>query len=220
MKSIYQSAAIVLILHLFFFSNQTSGNLIEVQPVTSKINVAVWKQFTNSPALNATKKKSDQIPIWTINQQASKVNFTIKNFGSEVHGTLGDLKATIHFDERDPKRSSFEASVKVSTISTGITKRDKDLMKPKYFDEAKYPEITFHSDSVTTSGNGYKTVGMLTIKGKSIRKEIPFTFELKGNSRIFKSQFTLQRLDFGIGGSGPIMGKDVNVSLEVVAEKQ
>ena len=169
---------------------------------------------TLKTSVDKTKKHAKE---WQANPQASKINFTIKNFGSDVHGSLGGLKASIHFDENDLKHSSFDASVKVSTINTNNSKRDKDLMNEKYFDEPNHTEVIFRSDEITKSVKGYTVAGHFIIKGKTLAQQIPLSFEHKDNSGIFKSQFTLKRLDYNIGGSGPIMGKDVNVNIEVVA---
>jgi len=167
-----------------------------------------------------SEKKKTKVSLWKLNEQSSKIEFTIKNFGKDVHGTLSGLKAEIRFDKDELDGSSFEASVPVNSINTGITKRDKDLMHEKYFNQEKFPEITFHSDSIVKSDNGFTAIGTLTIKGKAHRKTIPFTFEEKDQSGIFSSQFTLNRHDYDIGGEGPIMGDDINVSLKIITQKQ
>jgi polyisoprenoid-binding protein YceI len=106
----------------------------------------------------------------------------------------------------------------VQTISTGIKKRDKDLMAKKYFDAADYPEMTYKSSSIKKTADGFVATGTLTIKGHAQPKELGFTVDHSGSQTVFKSTFNLQRLDFGIGGNGPIMGKQVNVVLTVSAE--
>jgi polyisoprenoid-binding protein YceI len=163
--------------------------------------------------------KGNQALQWKIDEKASAVTFTISNFGKEVQGSIGGLEGAIFFDEKDLKNSTFDTRVKVKTIDTGISKRDKDLMNEKYFDESKFPEITFKSDKIERSGKDFSASGNLTIKGKTLPIQMPFTFERKESSGIFKSQFTIKRLDYGIGGTGPIMGKDVNVNLIVVAKE-
>jgi len=211
---------LLIFLTLLFSCNHKEANQARGQSDTSDTAGNTSIANIDSSTLKAEKKKSNQATFWSVDEQKSRVNFKIKNFGKNVDGTLGGLKATIQFDPKNLKGSSFEASVKVNTINTGSGKRDKDLMHPKYFDEANYPEITFKSDSIVASGNAFKTIGNLTIKGTSKRTAIPFTFEEKENSGIFKSEFTLQRLEYGIGGEGPIMGKEVTVLLEIVTEKK
>jgi polyisoprenoid-binding protein YceI len=153
----------------------------------------------------------------TIDSKSSKADFTISNFGAPVHGSIGGIKGEIVFDEKDLEHSSLNASAEVQTINTGIKKRDKDLMGEKYFDQAKYPEITYKSSTIKKTSEGFVAVGTLTIKGHSQPKELGFTVEQKGNESIFKSSFSLKRSDYGIGGNGPIMGKQVSVVLTVYA---
>jgi polyisoprenoid-binding protein YceI len=123
------------------------------------------------------------------------------------------------FDENDLAHSSFNTSAEVKTINTGIKKRDKDLMGEKYFDAGKYPQITYKSSAIKKGENGYLAEGTLTMKGHSQPKQLPFTFERNGNQGVFKSKFSLQRLDYGVGGDGPIMGKEVNILLTVAVNQ-
>src|ERR1043165_5011825 len=215
MKRFNQLLFALLIFSPLLFSCNKKADNQDAQADTSQLRGDSTKSVLDSSAIKAENEKKKHATLWSVNDQASKVSFTIKNFGTDVHGTLGGLQATMHFDPQNLKGSSFEASVKVNTINTGVGKRDRDLMHPKYFDEANHHEITFKSDTIMVSGKAFKTIGILTIKGKSIRREIPFTFEEKGNSGIFKSEFSFERLDYNVGGEGPIMGKEVNVLLEI-----
>jgi polyisoprenoid-binding protein YceI len=162
----------------------------------------------------SVENKKD-IQEWIVDPKASKINFTIKNFGSDVQGSLEGLNAVIYFDKKDLKNSKFSGSVNVNTINTGIKKRDKDLMEEKYFNEASYKEIIIRSNQITESGKGYMADCDITIRGKVQKQKIPFTFDESGKSGIFKSSFNLNRKDYDIGGNGPIMGDNINVKLEV-----
>lgn len=181
------------------------------------------KQSENTTAAKDTamtvEAKKNAAQQWIPDAKSSSIQFTIKNFGTDVQGTLSGLKAMIYFDEKDLDHSSFEASVKVNTISTGINRRDKDLMQEKYLDESGNPNIMFRTGKIEKSGDGYVAKGTLTIKGSQQIQEWPFTFERKGDKGVFRSKFTLDRIDFGIGGSGPIMGKQIHVNLEVPVSK-
>ena len=102
--------------------------------------------------------------------EGSKVKFTIVNhliFSSTVTGYFTGLKGNIHFDPDKLKETAIEATVAVNTISTGIGKRDRDLMAEKYFNTAKFPLMKLVSTSVTAAGkpNTYQFTGALTIKG-------------------------------------------------------
>jgi polyisoprenoid-binding protein YceI len=170
-------------------------------------------------SITAINNKSEKISSWAIDANASAIKFTIKNMGTTVDGTLGGLKGSIFFDDKNLKESKFETAVEVNTINTGIEKRDNDLMAEKFFDQKKFPQIIFRSDSIVKTGNNYEVDGNFIIKGISQHRKIPFTFQQSGNMGIFKSNFTINRLDFNVGGNGPIMGTEVNVSIEVMTKK-
>lgn len=165
-------------------------------------------------------EKITHATLWTIDARSSKVKFEIKNMGMTVDGTLGGLSGSIFFNENNLAGSSFETSVDVSTINTGISKRDADLMKEKFFDQGKYKHIVFRSDSIYKSGNRFIASGKLTMKGISQHKNIPFTFTENGSTGIFQGSFDLNRLDYNVGGDGPVMGTEVNVDLTVVTSKK
>jgi polyisoprenoid-binding protein YceI len=188
-----------------------------------KSDMETQKASDTSAITNPVKDdntKNENVTSWAIDPQSSKVSFTIKNMGMTVDGTLDGLKGLVLFDPQDLKDSKFETAVEVNTINTGIQKRDKDLMDEKFFNEQNFKQITFRSDSIIKSGNGYEVSGNFTIKGISQHRKIPFTFEQNGDDGVFKSNFTINRLDFGVGGDGPAMGTDVNVSLIVMAKKK
>jgi polyisoprenoid-binding protein YceI len=166
---------------------------------------------------NRTALSADA-PAWTI-IEGYKISFTISNFGSPVHGTLSDLKGEIRFSHDNPESGKFDVTIPVSTIKTGIKKRDKDLMAEKYFDAAKYPLITFKSETITKKGSKYIVIGVLTIKGHPHNIELPFDFKGDNETGTFTAGFIINRLDYGIGGTGKIMGKEITIAVVVPVKK-
>ena len=49
----------------------------------------------------------------------------------------------------DPAHSSVEATIPVSTLSTGDAQRDGHLKAPDFLDVEKFPTFTFKSTNVT-----------------------------------------------------------------------
>jgi polyisoprenoid-binding protein YceI len=156
---------------------------------------------------------------WIADESKAQITFSIKGPFGTVHGSMTGLKSTILFDKSDLAGSSIRASVDPKTISTGIKLRNRDLQKEKYLDADNHPLISFRSEKIEKSGNGYKTIGDLTLKGVTKRIEIPFSFSEKGNSGVFKGSFTLQRQDFAVGKSGGSIGSTISINLEVPVTK-
>src|SRR5215469_16608243 len=152
-----------------------------------------------------------QTSTWTIDPAHSSVNFTIRHMGvSNVHGSLGGVKGTVNLGEKDITKSSVEATIDATTVSTGVDARDKHLKSPDFFEVDKYPTITFKSTSLTNSGGKLKLIGDLTLHGvtKSVTLDVdgpaPPQTDPKGVTRSgFSAETTLHRADFGIGSKFP-----------------
>ena len=141
------------------------------------------------------------------------VTFNIKNFGINTKGSFKGLKGKIKWNPENPASSSFDVSIDVNTINTGIELRDKDLQKENYFNAAKYPTINFVSTSVAANN----VTGNLTIKGVTKQVTIPFTVAPSGNGYLFQGNFSISRKDFGVGGGSVVLSDHVDVSLKVQA---
>ena len=70
------------------------------------------------------------------------------------------------------------------------------------------------------SGNNYEGTFALTLKGTTRTVAIPFTFSEEGSTGTFNGQFTLNRLDYKIGGKSFLMGNDVTLKINMEAMRQ
>ena len=139
------------------------------------------------------------------------VGFVIKNAGFNVDGSLKGLVYKINFDDGGAN-NVIEASVDATTISTNNNARDKHLRKSDYFDVEKYPKLSLKSVSFTKISAGkYKGTFKLTIKATTKTVEIPFTF----NKGSFEADFTINRLDYGVGESSWVLSNDVKIKLKI-----
>jgi polyisoprenoid-binding protein YceI len=141
-----------------------------------------------------------------------EVKFQIKNAGITVDGHFSQAIFDIRFDPKNLKDSFLGGKVKVSSIDTGISLRDRHLQGRQYFQSTSYPDISLESKRIQSKGkNDYEGVFELTIK--DIRKEvlIPFTAVKNGNGYLFKGNFSLDRLDFKVGEKSLVLGDEVMV---------
>jgi polyisoprenoid-binding protein YceI len=141
------------------------------------------------------------------------VTFVIKNFGINTKGSLNGLKGTIKWDAANPSASEINATVDVKTLNTGIEMRDKDLKEGTYFDYDKYKTISFVSTAVTATN----ITGNLTIKGVTKSISFPITVTPAGKGYLFEGSFTINRLDYGVGGGSMVLSDKVAVTLKVQA---
>ena len=151
--------------------------------------------------------------------QGSSVTFKIKNFGFNVEGSFSGLQGKIAFDPKEPAKASFDVSVDAASVNTDNSLRDGHLKEEDYFDVKNHARIRFVSTSVVPGKEGKYTVsGKLTIKSTTKDIAIPFTASPMGNDYIFSGSFTINRRDFGVGGSSTI-SNSLTVTLAVLAKK-
>ncbi len=131
----------------------------------------------------------------------SSVTFRIKNAGSWVDGSFGQISGTIKFDEK-ASNNSIDASVEAKTISTKNDMRDKHLKKDDFFDVEKIPFIKISSQKITPQADG-SYLGDFNVIIKNVTKsmQIPFTYK----NHVFSGQFTINRKDFNVGGSSLLL---------------
>jgi polyisoprenoid-binding protein YceI len=148
----------------------------------------------------------------------TSVQFKVKNFGISVGGSFSGLQGNIKFNPGDIGHAEFNISVDANTVNTENSLRDDHLRRETYFDVKKYPRISFASTKVSRAAqNGaFLIFGKLTIKNTTKDISFPFTAEASGTGYIFKGTFTMNRRDFGVGGSS-IISDNLEVNLSVLA---
>jgi polyisoprenoid-binding protein YceI len=171
-----------------------------------------------------------QTSSWTIDPNHSSINFEVRHLGvSNVHGSLGGVKGTVAYDEKDITKSKVEATADTATVSTNVDRRDQDLKSPKYFDVQKYPQLSFKSTSISNADGKLTMTGDLTLNGvtKSITLEIdgpaPPQTDKQGKTRSgFSATGKLKRSDYNFGSGTPnaVIGDDIKFSIDVEIDKQ
>jgi polyisoprenoid-binding protein YceI len=148
----------------------------------------------------------------------SSIHFTIHNFGFKTGGYLAPPEGDIIFNPDDLGRSSFQVTIKSESINTDNESRDEHLKEEDYFDVKKYPLIRFVSSSVRADGkkDNYEAKGILTIKETSREINLPFKAIKNGNGWSFAGSFTMNRKDYGVGGSSTI-SNELTIEINVIA---
>jgi polyisoprenoid-binding protein YceI len=151
--------------------------------------------------------------------KGSSIKFEIKNFGIGTSGSFSGLQGTISFDKDHPEEAKFDVSIDANTINTDNGARDNHLREDSYFGVKKYPRIHFVSTKIERSASGTLTIsGKLTIKGQTKDISFPFTATPNNDSYIFKGSFSINRRDFGVGGSSTI-SDNLTVELNIATVK-
>jgi len=172
---------------------------------------------------------------WTIDPMHSTVGFSVKHMMvAVVHGSFTKYTTTVDYDDENPSKSTFEAIIDASSITTGVDRRDAHLRSADFFDVDKYPSMTFKSKNVEALGDGkLKVTGFLTIHG--ITKEVVlsgegFTPRFKGmgtdSVAAAHAEATINRFDYdlkwnkAVETGGMIVASDVKIELDFELHKR
>jgi polyisoprenoid-binding protein YceI len=170
-----------------------------------------------------------QSTTWTIDPMHSQSNFQIRHMAvSNVRGSISGVNGTVVWDEKNPSKSSVEATITTATVTTNNEKRDAHLKSPAFFDVEKFPTITFKSTSVTRTGGKLQVIGDLTLTGvtKSVTLDVdgPSAPQPGSNGKTltgFSATGTLKRSDFNFGSKfgSPLISDEVQFTLDIEAGK-
>jgi polyisoprenoid-binding protein YceI len=166
---------------------------------------------------------------WAIDSNHSQVNFAIKHIEvSTVRGSISGVTGNVIWDEKDPTKSSVEATINTTTVTTNNEKRDGHLKSPDFFNVEKFPTMTFKSTAVTGTPGKLKIVGDLTLTGvtKSVTLDVdgptPPQKSMGGKMATgFSATGKLKRSDFNFGSkfTEPSLGDEVQFTIDVEALK-
>lgn len=74
----------------------------------------------------------------------SSVGFEVENLQiSKVNGNFRDFKGSVGFNNTDKSFTSMKAVIKVASVETNNTGRNAHILQEDFFNEVKYPTITF-----------------------------------------------------------------------------
>ncbi len=163
-----------------------------------------------------------QATTYKVDKAHSSIGFSIPHMLiSEVDGQFKSFEATINASKEDFSDATVEVTADATSIYTNNDGRDKHLRSADFFDVEKYPTLTFKSTSFTKTGDKtYTVTGDLTMHGvtKPVTLEATLTGTAAGRDgkKIvgFKATGKLNRIDYGVGKSGPGAGDEVTITVK------
>lgn len=172
------------------------------KPIFIAAALIVLSAFTISESIN-----------WKISD-----NHSIKFSGTDAEGIFKELNGDIVFAPDNLSASKCNFSIDVKSINTGNGTKNKHAVSKKWFDAGKYPSIKFTSSEFKVTSRGYFVTGIMDIHG--VKKEItlPFSFA----DQIFTSQFSVNRLDFGVGtmeGMSKSVSNEIKLDISIPVSK-
>jgi polyisoprenoid-binding protein YceI len=171
-----------------------------------------------APALAATE-------TFQLDKAHSLMGFRVRHIVTKVEGRFKSFEGTIWIDRQNPATSKVEITIQAASIDTANESRDNDLRSANYFDVAQYPTITFKSTKIEPKGNDlYEVTGDFAMHGvtKTIRvpvKHLGFGKMGKFEKAGFEVALPISRKDYGITSGSPVVGDEVEINIQVEANK-
>jgi polyisoprenoid-binding protein YceI len=168
--------------------------------------------------------------IYKFDLARSSIEFRVHQMLGTVAGKFAKFDGKIDIDHQHPAQSSVSATIQVSSLDTGIAKRDTHLKSAEFFNAAKFPEITFKSRSVKQTGAQSADIfGDLTMHGvtRSVTLHVTLATPLKNEGSLQRTRWQvttdpIRRREFGLMfGQGTeaisMIGQEVTPKIEIEA---
>ncbi|MFT4045129.1 MAG: YceI family protein [Solimonas sp.] len=186
------------------------------------------KKLLLAAALAASSFAATAADTYDFDPNHTFPRFAISHLGfSTFHGQFNKTSGAATIDTAK-KSGSVDVTIDVGSISTGVDKLNEHLKAPEFFDAAKYPTITFQSTRFKFDGDKPAEVtGDLTMHGVTkpvtlevehfVCKDHPMTKKPACGAEL---EAKIKRSDWGISTYVPLVGDEVELTIEVEAVKR
>lgn len=165
--------------------------------------------------------------VYQIDPTHTQVRMTWNHVGlSNPGATFENVQGVITIDPAHPERSRVSVRIAAASVDTGVPQLDADFLTDKFFDVARYPNITFESRSVSFTGIGrsFTVTGDLSVR--DITQPVVLHAVLNGaglhpNVQApaigFAASTRFKRSDFGLNVALPMVSDEIDVQITVEA---
>ena len=130
----------------------------------------------------------------------SSVIFESRQMSVPVEGVFKKFTASVKINPAKPEAGSAKIEIDLASIDAGSAEANDEVKGKNWFNADEFPKASFVSSSVKSLGSGqYEAAGKLSIKGKTLPVQAPFTFKEDKGLLTIDGAFILKRLDYSIG---------------------
>jgi polyisoprenoid-binding protein YceI len=163
--------------------------------------------------------------VWSVDPARSTVALSAPELIlAKVAGTIPVASGEIVTPGGITAPSRVDVVLRAAGLTTHDAKRDADLRSDRFFDVARYPQITFASDRVVATGpQSFAIQGQLTMHGVTR----PITFDARasgvrneadGRRRVhYDAVGRFRRSDYGMTYAAGVVGNVVKLTVAIEA---
>jgi polyisoprenoid-binding protein YceI len=195
---------LALVLSLFSASSllaQSSLRTEKPTPLPSRVESVFAFEEKTSNSDQDLKKFS-----YSIDPEHTSIRFRVRHMGlSWVEGQFREFSGTFFFNPEKPLSAKTDFTIKVSSIDTGSSKRDRHIRSADFLKNEDFKQIYFISNKVeAVSDKHFKVKGVLSIK--DVQKEVVLDVNYLGTlidpwgteRAAFEGKTVINRKQFGL----------------------
>lgn len=185
-----------------------------------------WAALAALAPLGSTAQAADQAADQAAGQAlvsaSSEVSFVAKQLGVPLNGRFKAFTAQLAFDPKRPQTSKVAFQIDLGSVAVNAD-TDVELVKPEWFNTARFPKATFQSAAIKATGPGrFDVSGKLSIKGQSRDLVVPVQLTQAQGLSTATGSFVIKRLDFKVGDGDwadpSVVANDVQVKFKLVLQ--
>ena len=187
------------------------------RPLT--IAAAVWALLAAVGVSHAADAAPVQGGVATLGPQNTKIQFVCAHVGPRPDPRTGSFaKFTGKAQVDGQTLKSLTVDIDTASIGTQIEKLTNHLKSPDFFEVRKYPTAKFETTKIEPGSGTTQITGKLTLHGVTKEITFPATVEIGADGLKLKSEFTIDRTEFGINYDPTKVEKKVSMTV-VIGER-
>lgn len=177
-------------------------------------------------SLGITTEARADVETYSFDKAHTQIFFGVSHLGfSTSHGKFLDFDGSLTLDRTDLSKSAVDVTINTAGVNMDDQKWNDHLKNPDFFNVEKFPAMTFKSTAVKVTGeNTAEVTGDLTLLGVTKPVTLNVTHN-KSDKHAFSGKYvagfsakgTVKRSEFGMNYGLPMVGDDIEISIEVEA---
>ncbi len=161
---------------------------------------------------------------YALDKSHGYITFSYNHLGfSTPHVGFRDFDVELDLDSSDIENSKVNVMIDATSVDSRVDEFNGHLNGENFFDTATYPEITFVSTDIESTGdNTFDLMGDLTIKGQTHPVTLNATLQKAANHPMRKvptigvtAEGTVSRTAFDLSRAVPAISDEVNIRISV-----